>query len=157
MEQGTTGLLCLTLQWCSLKLSISVREQNFLWEKHGKLLWQYHFNFNSLDAASLCTKGDVQVLTLAPNTTIGLFNHWRLGRGHNMTLLASSLFQSNDTMWQQVQMKSLNAKVTQNWPRHHFLNPMQWGNISMHTLCSPRIVKYLCSCIGFEKWTLGRP
>jgi hypothetical protein len=67
--------------------------------------------FDPLDAASLCTAEDVQVPTLMPNTPTGLFNHRQLGRGHNMTSLASSLFQNNDTT---VAQKSLNATATQN-------------------------------------------
>lgn len=83
-------------------------------EKHGKLLRQYgnrHFNlkFNPLDAASPHTAGDVQVLTLTPNTPAGLLNHWQLGMGLNMTSFASSR-----AMTQRLRTKSLNARVTRN-------------------------------------------
>lgn len=78
-------------------MTFALLPERFPMGKHGKLLRQYgnrHLKFNPLGAASLCTAGDVQVPTLTPT---GLFNHWQLGRGHNMTSLASSLFQSNDT------------------------------------------------------------
>ena len=71
-------------------------------------------------------------------TPTGLFNHWKLGRGHNMTSLASSLFQSSDTTAHEVAQ-------TQRWlgiGHDTFLNPCQWCDTSIRNTW---IVKdYLC-------------
>ena len=75
--------------------------------------------------------GDVQVPTLTPNTPTGLFNHWQLGRGHNMTSRASSLFQSNDTT------TAHEVAQTQRWlgiDHDTFLNPMPVV-LHQHTQC----------------------